>query len=93
MCDLLVRPEETVVTTNAPYFGWIYNSQSGDDPQVGYHIIVASSLPLAEAGKGDVWDSGMVRGSASINVPYEGRALRTDAHSYWRVQTLDAMMG
>ena len=90
MCDLLVHPEETVVTSVTPDFGWMYNPSFRNDAQAGYRIIVASSQALADAGTGDLWDSGMISNSASINVPYAGAALSTNADYYWRVQTMDS---
>jgi hypothetical protein len=89
LCDLLEHPEETVITNTLPNFGWIYNPSGRDDAQSAYHIIVAASQGLADAGTGDVWDSGWIRNSASINVPYAGARLALGANYYWRVQTTD----
>ena len=89
LCDLLAHPEETVVTNSAPQFGWIYHPSFRNDSQIGYHIIVASSQTLADAGAGDVWDSGWVSNSVSINVPYDGAPLAIGADYFWRVQTAD----
>ncbi len=90
MCDLLEHPEETVITTVTPDFGWIYNPSFRNDAQAGYRIIVASSQALANAGTGNVWDSGVISNSTSINVPYAGAALSANADYYWRVQTMDS---
>lgn len=90
LCDLLEHPEETVITTATPEFGWIYNPSFRNDSQTAYRIIVASSRGLARKGRGDVWDSGVVSNSASINVPYGGAALDGNTDYYWRVQTLDS---
>jgi hypothetical protein len=90
MCDLLEHPEETVITTVTPNFGWIYQPSYRNDAQTGYRIIVASSQALANAGTGDLWDSGMVSKPASINVPYTGGTLSSNANYYWRVQTMDS---
>jgi len=90
LCELLEHPEETVITNTAPRFGWIYNPSFRDDSQSGYRIIVASNRPLAEAGTGNVWDSGWVSNSVSINVPYAGAPLRLGADFFWRVQTADS---
>lgn len=87
LCDLLRHPENTVITSTRPQFSWIYNTSFRDDWQSGYHIIVASSQRLADSGVGDVWDSGWVSNSISINVPYTGAPLATGAGFYWRVQT------
>ena len=61
-----------------------------NDSQTGYRIIVASSQTLAGAGTGDVWDSGWVSNSLSINVPYAGAPLAIGADFFWRVQTADS---
>ncbi|HEV2319268.1 MAG TPA: alpha-L-rhamnosidase C-terminal domain-containing protein [Verrucomicrobiae bacterium] len=90
LCNLLAHPEETVITTAMPEFGWVYNPSFQDDAQTGYRIIVASSETLAERGKGNVWDSGVVKSSDSINVPYGGGRLRGRANYYWRIQTVDS---
>lgn len=90
LCDLLAHPEETVITTAVPEFGWIYNPSFGDDAQSAYRIIVASSEELAEQGRGDLWDSGLVHSSDSINVPYGGITLGPNADYYWRVEAADS---
>jgi hypothetical protein len=89
LCDLLEHPEETVITTVTPEFGWIYNPSFRNDSQTAYRIIVASTQTLASQGTGDLWDSGVVSNSASINVPYAGATLQTSTVYYWCVQTVD----
>jgi hypothetical protein len=90
LCDLLEHPEKTVITNTSPRFGWMYNPSARDDAQSGYRIIVASSQTLADKETGDVWDSGWVSNSASINVPYTGAPLAIGANFFWRVQTADS---
>jgi alpha-L-rhamnosidase len=90
LCDLLEHPEETVIASTSPNLGWIYNPSFPNDAQAGYRIIVASSQTLADAGTGDVWDSGWLSNSASINVPYAGAKLALGANFFWRVQTADS---
>jgi len=89
LCDLLEHPEEVIITNTRPQFGWIYNPSFRNDSQSGYHIIVASSEKLADADVGDVWDSGWIGNSVSINVPYTGAPLAVGADFFWRVQTAD----
>ncbi len=88
-CDLLEQPEETVITDPNPKFGWVCHPSFRDDWQTGYRIIVSSSAALADTGTGDMWDSGLVSSSNSINVPYGGAALQPGGSYYWRVQTVD----
>jgi hypothetical protein len=90
LCDLLEHPEETVIADTAPKFGWIYQPSFRNDAQSGYHLIVASSGKLADEGTGDVWDSGWVSNSLSINVPYSGAPLAVGQDFFWRVQTADS---
>ena len=90
LCDLLEHPEETVVTTVNPEFGWIYTPSFRNDAQTGYRVIVASSQTLAGQGTGDLWDSGIISNSNSINLPYAGATLQTNTDYYWCVQTVDS---
>ncbi len=90
LCNLLAHPEETVITTSMPEFGWIYNPSFLNDAQTSYHIILAGSESLASQGVGDVWDSGFINSPNSINVSYDGKKLRENTDYYWLVQTVDA---
>lgn len=89
LCQLMEHPEQSVITAVTPGLGWEYNPSFRNDTQAGYRIIVASSAALANAGTGDLWDSGMVSSGVSINVPYGGATLQPGASYYWRVQTQD----
>jgi len=91
LCELLEHPEETVITALTPKFGWVYNPSFRNDFQTGYHVIVASSEALANAGTGDMWDSGVVTNARSINVAYAGTALQPGASYFWRVQTVNSL--
>ncbi len=44
LCNLLTRPELTLITTPQPQFGWIVNSEI----QTAYQILVASSVEKLE---------------------------------------------
>ena len=90
LCNLLEHPEETVITTARPEFGWIYNPSRTGDAQTAYRIIVASSETSATGATGNMWDSGLVKSGSSINVLYAGAALRGNTDYFWRVQTMDA---
>src|ERR1700722_13900555 len=89
-CDLLEHPEQTVITSAQPEFGWIYNPSFPDDRQTGYRILMTSSKTSAVLGRGNLWDSGMVSSHSSINVPYAGQVLGANADYFWRVQTVDS---
>jgi hypothetical protein len=89
LCELLEHPEETVITNSVPAFGWIYNPSFPNDSQSAYRIIITSNQALADEGTGNIWDSGWISNSMSINVPFGGAPLTIGADYFWRVQTKD----
>jgi hypothetical protein len=89
-CELLEHPDETIITARNPRFSWIYQPSTRNDAQTVYRLIVASSQILANAGVGDMWDSGYIGTSNSLNVQYAGAPLQPYATYFWRVQTLDS---
>jgi alpha-L-rhamnosidase len=89
-CELLENPEQTVITAKNPRFSWIYQPSFRNDSQAIYRLIVASSENLANSGVGDMWDSGYIGSSNSINVQYAGAPLQPYASYFWRVRTLDS---
>lgn len=90
-CELLEHPEETVITARNPKFSWIYQPSFRNDSQAVYHLIVSSSQSLASLGTGDLWDSGYIGSSNSLNVQYAGARLQPYTSYFWRVQTLDSI--
>ena len=86
-CELLQHPEQTYITASNPKLGWVYTPSFRNDMQTAYRIIVASTMALANAGTGDMWDSGQVSGSNSINLAYAGSTLQPNSSYFWRVQT------
>lgn len=87
LCNLLTEPEKCIITEPRPDFGWVVNSTMQDDIQTSYRIIVASSRQLLEKQKPDMWDSGKVVSSQSINVIYNGKPLSPDSSYWWAVST------
>ena len=90
-CELLEHPEQTQITASNPKFGWNYLPAFNNDSQTGYRIIVSSSLTLASAGTGDLWDSGQVASANSLNVVYAGSPLQASTNYFWRVQTRNSV--
>ena len=71
-----------------PYFSWQMSSDRIGALQRAYRVQVALSEEDLAAGK-LVYDSGMVRSDASLNIPYEGAALRGTTRYFWKVQVWD----
>ena len=74
----------------APRFSWQLRDSAQGARQTAYQVDVASSAAAFNQGKGDVWTSGRVDGSQSMNVAYHGPALRASKRYYWRVKVWDA---
>ncbi len=78
------------MTDATPKFGWIVNAAGSGVTQTAYRILVSSTAALLAADTGDLWDSGKVVSSQSINVPYGGKPLSAKATYVWKVQTWDS---
>jgi alpha-L-rhamnosidase len=93
MCELLSHSELSVITDSVPDFGWIVNSNKKGDYQVGYEIMVASSPELLRKGRPDMWNTGKVSTSNSININYAGQPLSSNASYWWKVRTWNRRAG
>lgn len=68
-----------------PRLSWQIVSSEENVLQTAYEIRVTD-----QAGKGkEIWNSGKVNSGQSINVPYEGPALKSMQRVYWQVRTWD----
>ncbi len=72
-----------------PVFSWILDSSERDKAQSAYQIVVSTDLEKAEAGIGDVWDSGKQSGENNYDVAYKGPALASKTKYYWAVNVWD----
>lgn len=85
ICNLLVHPELTVITTPIPQFGWVVPSGKKNKNQSAYRILVASSLSKLDDEIGDFWDSGKQLSNQSQHITYKGKALQPNSSYYWKV--------
>ena len=69
----------------SPRLGWIVDSDRRGDAQTAYQVLVASSPEMLERGVGDLWDSGKVNASDSVQVGYQGQPLASLRTCYWKV--------
>lgn len=54
--------------------------------QSAYQVIAASSVERVEAGEADLWDSGKVCSSASVQIPYSGTEVPAGTCCWWKVR-------
>ena len=76
------REDTPCIDDPAPRLSWQLESDGVDQRQTGYHLVV-------EHDGHTLWDSGMVEGSASVDVAYAGRPLPAGALCTWRVRVRD----
>lgn len=73
-----------------PVLSWQSDSGARDWVQSAYRVLVASSVANLQKGNADVWDSGRRQSSNSVNIAYEGPALKSRQRYFWAVSTWDA---
>ncbi|MCK6446732.1 MAG: glycoside hydrolase family 78 protein [Planctomycetes bacterium] len=76
--------------TDRPRFSWELTDTRASASQSAYRLEVATSAEKLAAGAPDVWDSGVVRSSATVGVEYGGPELPSLSSFVWTVTTFDA---
>ncbi len=72
-----------------PQFAWQSDATTPNWMQSGYQILVATSEKNLAAGQAGVWDSGRVDSSDSIDIIYNGPALKSQTRYFWLVRVWD----
>ncbi len=91
--DRTVEPLGTDVASSAPRLGWKLSSADRGVRQSSYRVLVATRADLLVVGRADVWDSGVVSSSASVDVRYGGPALASKTRYWWTVQVSTTASG
>ena len=84
---LLVEYAENPINIDEshPRFSWIISSDRRNQRQSAYRIMVASSLKNLNLNHGDLWDTGKVISSETIQHEYEPDNLKSNSSYYWKV--------
>jgi alpha-L-rhamnosidase len=77
------------IDTPRPTFSWQSDAETPDWMQTGYEVLVATDAAKLVPGKADVWDSGRVRSSESLNITCACQAIRSQQHYVWKVIVWD----
>ncbi|TKJ38858.1 MAG: alpha-L-rhamnosidase [Planctomycetes bacterium B3_Pla] len=72
-----------------PRLSWMLEGTKRNQSQTAFRLIVASSIEALTKGKGDLWDSGKVASSETIQLPYRGRPLKSSQRVFWKVRVWD----
>ena len=87
VCDSL--PSPPAVGSALPTLGWRIGSKTREWRQSAYQIRVASKAHLLALGQADLWDSGRIASSRTLDIPYEGRPLASRQRAFWSVRVWD----
>ena len=72
-----------------PRLSWVAQSELRGLGQTAYQVLVASSLEKLNENQGNLWDSGKVHSSNSLNVIYDGKKLESRSTYFWKVMLFD----
>lgn len=86
--DYLINP--LGIDDTHPQLSWELASAAQNQTQQAYEVQAATSSALLNANTPDLWNSGKVTSSASINIAYGGTALHSREQVDWRVEVWDA---
>lgn len=72
-----------------PRLTWTIISKRRGEVQTAYQILVASRKDLLTHNNGDLWNSGRVVSSQSVDIEYAGAPLRSRNICFWKVRIWD----
>lgn len=87
MTDYIREPQVVAINDSRPEYSWMVPGETVW--QRGYQILVASSKSNIDKNFGDIWDSGEVKSSASINIEHEGKSLEPHSRYWWKIRIRD----
>ncbi|MCG6189323.1 family 78 glycoside hydrolase catalytic domain [Maribellus maritimus] len=86
-CEYLVNPLGIDVVH--PRLSWRMESTENGAGQTAYRILAATNMDLLKNETPDLWDSGKIESSQSIQVEYNGKPLNSGMKVFWKVQVWD----
>lgn len=86
-CEYLDKP--IAVENQTPLLSWQLQSGRSSVRQSAYRILAATSPSRLSGRKADLWDSGKITSSQSVQVKYAGKALGSRQTVYWKVMVWD----
>lgn len=86
-CEYRINP--IGIETNKPQLSWNISSQEEGTLQQAYQLLVSDNATLLKNNIGNVWSSGKISSSKSLQVAYQGKALEAAKTYYWKVKVWD----
>lgn len=86
-CEYITNPLAIDVTH--PRLSWTVKSKDRAQTQTAYQILISTSIKDLDNGRGDLWDSGVVKTNQTCQINYEGKPLASRAGVFWKVRVWD----
>lgn len=86
-CEYLSDP--LGIDAKRPRLSWILKSDKRDVMQSAYQVLVASGSEKLAKDEGDLWNSGRVASSQSLQIRYAGKELTSTERAWWKVRVWD----
>jgi alpha-L-rhamnosidase len=82
------QPAPLAIDVASPRFSWQSDVLTPDWKQSAYRLVVATTPE--KLARPDIWDSGRIANSASVDISYTGPSLTPGSHFLWQVTTWDS---
>ena len=86
-CEYATNP--LGVDNPKPRLFWTLDGTGRGQRQTAYQIVAASSAEVLANERADLWDSGKVASAESIQIPYQGQALKSSQEVFWKTRVWD----
>jgi hypothetical protein len=90
-CESRVDP--LGVEARSPRLSWVLQETDPErrgQGQTAYQVLVARNATALDREEGDLWDTGKVASSETIQIPYRGAPLSSRLDCFWKVRVWDA---
>jgi alpha-L-rhamnosidase len=77
------------IDTPHPTFSWQSDATTPNWMQSAYEVLIATDVKNLHPSKADAWDSGRVSSSESVDIAYNGTAIKPQQRYVWQVLTWD----
>jgi alpha-L-rhamnosidase len=84
-CEYLPNP--LGIDETAPRLSWRLESPERGQRQTAFRIVVASTMQQLSRDEGDLWDTGKISSSQSVNQVYAGKD--PASYAFWKVRVWD----
>jgi len=83
-CENMASP--LGIDVENPRLGWQLRATTRGENQAAYQILVATTAALLARDQGDLWNTGRIESTNTLNIPYAGRPLATSQQVFWKVR-------